>query len=226
MAIADEHFRTGIYDEALRHYSRALRFNRDLAGAWVGQIRCLIATGDYNEAVTWSDRGLERFANTPDLLACKGLALTHLGDPSGPSYLDSAVTMKAISPWVWLARGECLLLRKSAPNAERCFLKALESAGDDWHTELCIGIAYNAAKMHAKARKPLLSVIERAPDNPLALYQLGLMHEGSGELALAEGCFQRALTRRGDYRDARAALDRVQKAGVASRIVQKLWQKL
>src|SRR3569833_2929745 len=196
-----------------------------MAAAWVGQIRCLIVTGDYGEAVTWSDRALERFANTPDLLATKGLALTHLGDPSGPSYLDTAVTMRAPSAWVWLARGECLLVRKSKDNAERCFLKALELSNDDWHTELRIGAAYNAAKLYANGRKQLLSAVKQAPENPLALYQLGLMHEGSGENALAEGSFTRALAQRRQYPEARAALDRVQKAGAASKLFTRLWQK-
>src|SRR4051812_5779366 len=71
----DENFQQGLYEPALNAYSRALRFNRDMVEAWVGQIRCLICMGEYPEAVIWCDRALERFSQSSDLLACKGLAL-------------------------------------------------------------------------------------------------------------------------------------------------------
>ena len=38
----DALFRTGCYEPALLAYSRALRFNRDNADAWTGQVRCLL----------------------------------------------------------------------------------------------------------------------------------------------------------------------------------------
>src|SRR4051812_19991654 len=72
---ADEQFRSGLYEAALVYYSRVLRFNKSREDAWMGQVRCLICLGEHREAVLWSDRGLERFRESPDLLAGKGLAL-------------------------------------------------------------------------------------------------------------------------------------------------------
>src|SRR3954447_2385178 len=110
MAAGEDQFQRGLYEAALIQYSRALRFNRDLAGAWLGQVRCLICLAEYREAVTWSSRALERFPASADLLAGKGLALVLSGDVGeGISYLDGAVEKRSPSPWVWLARGEALL---------------------------------------------------------------------------------------------------------------------
>src|SRR5438067_2414235 len=61
LAAAADQFDLGLYEAALLHYSRALRFDRELAAAWLGQVRSHICLGEYREAVLWSDRGLERF---------------------------------------------------------------------------------------------------------------------------------------------------------------------
>ena len=77
---AAEQFDYGLYEAALVRYSRALRFDRELAEAWLGQVRSLICLGEHREAVLWSDRGLERFHDSPELLAAKGLALVLSGN--------------------------------------------------------------------------------------------------------------------------------------------------
>jgi len=150
----------------------------------VGQIRCLICLGEYPEAVTWGDRALERFPGSADLLACKGMALVLLGDgDQGREYLDGAVQLRAPSTWVWLARGESLLvMRQSLENARRCFLKATELAPQDWHLQLRIGMAYNRAHMFSRAREPLLTAVQGSGDNPLALFHLGVAVEGLGQV--------------------------------------------
>ena len=141
----DEAFDMGLYEAALTAYSRALRFNKGLPAAWLGQARCLICLGEYPEAVTWSTRALEKFFNSPDLLAAKGLALVLGGQPTqGMEFLDGAVGLRSPAAWVWLARGEGLLGAHSPEaNASRCFLKAIELAPEDWRLEMRIGMAYN-----------------------------------------------------------------------------------
>jgi tetratricopeptide (TPR) repeat protein len=220
---ADDQFQRGLYEAALIHYSRALRFNQELDAAWVGQVRCLICLGEYREAVTWADRAMERFPNSADLLAGKGLALALSGDVvKGMEYSDGAVEMRSPSAWVWLARGECLLVsRQPEANARRCFFKAMELAPRDWHLELRVGMAYNDARLHTQALRPLLAAVRVAEDNPLALLQLGRAQEGAGNLSAAVGYYQRALAVRSDYPEARDALCRVQGAGPLSR----LWRR-
>jgi len=223
VAAGDDLFRVGQYEPALLAYSRALRFNRDRPEAWVGQIRCLLCLGEYPEAVTWSDRALERFPQSADLLACKGLSLLNAGDvPEGIEYLDGAVEMRSPSAWVWLARGEGLLTTREETNAQRCFYKAQELRPKDPHLEMRIGIAYNRARRFARARPVLQWSVHTDSQNPLALYQLGLAHEGLGEREPALGMFERALALRQDYREAEEARDRVRRAGPLSR----LWKRL
>lgn len=231
----DEAFDSGLYEAALTAYSRALRFNKSLPAAWLGQVRCLICLNEYPEAVTWSDRALEKFFNAPDLLACKGLALVLSGQTSvGMEFLDGAVALRSPSPWVWLARGEGLLrTRQPVENAARCFLKAVELAADDWRTEARVGMAYNGARLYGPARSPLVSALRRLEsgrtagatpprENGLVLYHLGITHEGLGELALAAGYYQRALAARRHYVEAEQALSRVQATGMFS----KVWRQI
>ncbi|BDI31700.1 hypothetical protein CCAX7_37510 [Capsulimonas corticalis] len=224
MKLGESQFQTGLYEPALTSYSRALRFNKGLVEAWIGQIRCLICLGEYPEAVTWSDRALEKFFKSPDLLACKGLALVRGGKPAqGLEYLDGAVELRAPSAWVWQARGESLLLTgQDVVNAQRCFLKAQELSPQDWHLEMRIGMSYNAVRKFAPARPHLLTAARGAPSNPLALYQLGLMHEGLGEFSLAQGCFQRAQAARRGYVEAERAAERVS----GNNVFAHLWRGL
>src|SRR5207247_5744554 len=129
------------------------------------------------------DRALERFPDGPELLAAKGLALALSGDwGEGMAYSDGAVEMRSPSAWVWLARGEALLVaRQPEMNARRCFLKAMELSPKDWHLELRIGMAYNRAGLSTQARGPLLSAVRIAGDHPLVLYHLGLASEKPGD---------------------------------------------
>jgi tetratricopeptide (TPR) repeat protein len=148
MREGDEKFELGEYEPALNSTRVRCVLNRDLVEAWVGQIRCLICLGEYPEAVTWSDRSLERFPKSADLLACKGLALVKMGDiAEGIEYSDGAIQRRSPSVWVWLARGQSLLLGGQQPaNAQRCFLKAQELAPGDWHCELQVAMAYNSVR--------------------------------------------------------------------------------
>ena len=231
----DEAFDRGLYEAALTAYSRALRFNQGLPAAWLGQARCLLCLGEYPEAVTWSIRALEKFFNSPDLLAARGLALVLGGQPvQGMEFLDGAVAMRSPSAWVWLARGEGLLgAHLSEANAPRCFLKAVELSPQDWRMEMRVGMAYNGAHRYTSARAPLLSAQHRfeknrrpgtadSGDNCLLLYHLGVAHEGLGELALASGYYGRAASARRDFAEAQQALSRVQATGVFS----KLWRQM
>ena len=198
LAAAEDQFLRGLYEAALVFYSRALRFNRELLPAWIGQVRCLLHLGEYREAVTWSIRALERFPDQPDLLAYRGLALVRAGSlREGIEFVDGAVELKSPSAWVWLTRGEALLAaRQPAANARRCFLKARELAPDDWRVALQIGMIYNGAGFAAEARAPLLAASRHAGDNPVLLYHLGRMYEATGERGLADGCYQRARAAR------------------------------
>ena len=215
LRMAEEQFDGGLYELALASYSRALRFNKDLSQGWVGQVRCLLCLGEYPEAITWSSRGLDRFPNSSDLLASKGLAMIFAGQRSeGMEFLDGAVQMKSPSAWVWIARGQGLLaIGQPAANATRCFMKAYEAAPEEWRVAMRIGMAYNRCRMFAQSRPLLLSAVRQAPGNPLLLYHLGVAHEGLGDRRAAVGYYERAVAARRDYPEASAGLTRTRSRG-------------
>lgn len=221
----DDAYDRGLYEQALNLYSRALRFNRDSNAAWVGQIRCLIEMGEYPEAVTWSDRALERFPNHAELLAYKGLALIKMLDSvQGQEFSDGAIQLKAPSPWVWLVRGECLLLTdQPKANAHRCFLKALEYTSDTqaWRIELQIGRVYNRLGDWNRAKPHLQNALRGAPRNELVLYELGRVQEATGEVESAISFFERATA----VRRFPEAVDALERARSTNPLTQ-WWRRL
>jgi len=71
---AKETFDDEDYERALAYYSRALQYGTDPEEAWVGQLRSLIELGQMQEAVVWSERALERFPNSAQILAARAQA--------------------------------------------------------------------------------------------------------------------------------------------------------
>jgi tetratricopeptide (TPR) repeat protein len=224
---AEEEFRKGFYERALLYYARALRFDRSLLPAWVGQARCYVELGRFSEAVTWAERGLEQLRDAPELLACKGLALVLSARVrEGMEYLDGAVELQNASPWVWLARGECLLAAaQPEPNVRACFSKAMALASGDPYLELRIGMAYSRARKYFLARPPLLSALRRIGENPLAFYHLGRVSEGLGERREAAGWYERALTARPDFREAQEGLRRTRHVRPLAGLLRRLGVK-
>src|SRR5437667_4900883 len=72
-------FENGIFESALRLYSKVLEFNPQNTGAWTGQVRMLIELCEYHEAKLWADKALERFPHESELLAAKAVALAREG---------------------------------------------------------------------------------------------------------------------------------------------------
>ena len=55
---ADQSRRAGLYENALKFYSRALELDRSLVAGWVGQVQMLVQLEEYPEAELWSRKGL------------------------------------------------------------------------------------------------------------------------------------------------------------------------
>ena len=122
--VADKEFLAGHIESALRNYSRALEQDNALFPCWLGQVRSLIELQEYKEADLWSDKALELFPEHPELLAAKAVAMCRMGMlKKALAFSDNAVTGKGATPFVWVARGEVLLQRKSKM-AEHCFSQA------------------------------------------------------------------------------------------------------
>lgn len=214
LAEGDKCFYRADYEGALLNYSRALRFNNNCELAWVGQVKALIELGELDEALIWCDRGLQRFKNSPSLLACKGRVLARLGDHhKGMAYVDAALQEKGSDlPIVWLARADILLAEKS-PAARFCLEKASELAPQSWQVLL------EAAMICLQQGEPLLALryarqaTELNRDHPFVWCVLGDAYRENGERVDAERCYRYSLSIEHNFAPAKSRLQKLQSGG-------------
>lgn len=196
LATAEGCLRQGQYENALQWYSRALRFAIDLEGAWLGQVLCLLFMEESLEANIWADRALERFQDSPDLLAAKAMALGRSRSiAAAMPYSDAALEVKgrAVGPFPWIVRGDLLLCGdNSRPAAERCFNKALELAGGDWYVHYLIGYCQLSKGLADQALLRFSAGLELDRANTLLLCALGECHKHLGEVDEALRAYRRA----------------------------------
>ena len=125
---AEQAYRLGDYESALRFYSKALEDDHTCFPGWFGQVRMLLELGEYKEAGIWADRALEMFPEQPDLLSAKGVAALRMGFvDSAMAYSDNALSKRDASPYCWLARTEILLSRRSKM-ADHCVAQVVNTA--------------------------------------------------------------------------------------------------
>ena len=126
---AETEYRWGRFESALRLYTRALRDDRTVVPAWVGQVQMLVQLGEHHEARVWSDKALEIFHDNGELLSAKAQACVRMADTkSALACSDKALQTPGHSPWRWIVRGEILLAKKEK-RSESCFEKAIAEKG-------------------------------------------------------------------------------------------------
>ena len=218
--VADNEFRIGHLESALRNYSRALEQDSTVFACWLGQVRVLIELAEYKEAVIWSDKALEMFPDHPELLAVKAVACVRTGDlQKAMAYTDNALLQKGATPYVWLARAEVLLAERSKM-ARHCFTQGLARCGNvDDKARLHLGIAnllrryrhYTDALPHAK------EAVEALPSDPAAWLELGLCQ---GALGLGDAGFslEQALALNPACEEARQTLTASDQGGFGRRV--------
>ena len=149
--LAEQAVRTGRFEPALQLYTRALRDDRGIVAAWVGQVQMLVELGDHREARLWSDKALELFRNNGDLMAAKSRACLRLGDQTAAQAVsDASLQAPGSSPLRWRARGELMLVLRS-PRARDCFEKSLGEPGADWFDRVAIARIHLHYDQHAPA---------------------------------------------------------------------------
>jgi tetratricopeptide (TPR) repeat protein len=128
---ADAERRQALYENALRHYSRALENDKSLIAGWVGQVQMLVCLGEFPEADLWARKALELFKNQPDLLAGRAQALCRRGNRSeARAICDNAMAQPGESAYRWTVRGEIMVSGRQ--DTDRfCFDKACQ-ADADW----------------------------------------------------------------------------------------------
>jgi tetratricopeptide (TPR) repeat protein len=189
-------YREGEFEEALRNYSRVLRFDSTLIEAWEGQVRCLVDLEEFREAETWLKKALGLYPRHAGLLSVNALvqALVARYDAAMASS-DEALSIKTGNlPFLWIDRATVLLLRGSSDTAKMNFSKVSESAeGGNWFWLSRIGLAYLRAGKATTAADFLLRASELAPAVPFIWYRLGLAYSACHNQPRAKSCFEKAV---------------------------------
>lgn len=134
--------RAGQFEQGLQLYTRALREDRALLPAWVGQVQMLVELSEFREARLWADKALELFRGNGDLLAAKSRACLRHGDRAAALMSsDASLQSPGSSPDRWVARGEVMLDSRGA-RARDCFEKALTEPGADWFVRVAVARTY------------------------------------------------------------------------------------
>jgi tetratricopeptide (TPR) repeat protein len=169
---ADENRRQGLYENALRYYSRALEQDRSAVHGWVGQVQMLIALGECPEAEVWARKALELFRNHADLLAGRAQALCRGGDWKKAQPLsDAALGQPGESAYRWVVRGELMVAGKQ--DVDRyCFDKAVQFDAD-WLVPLEIALIYLHYRLPSKALPRVRQAVDKAPDSAHCWYIQG-----------------------------------------------------
>ncbi len=212
---------SGDHEAALRLYARALGHNPHNEGAWVGQLRCLVAAEDYREAMVWADKAAEYLPRSGPVRAWRAVALARDGrDTEALRASDEALKLGS-SPEVWLSRAWVNGADRPEP-ADRCVQKAMEQGDRDPGLVLGVAVFYIHVGRFSQALQTLQKLTAQRPGLAHPWYLLGRCF---GELGMKEQALQaleeacgKAPTRR-PTREARARLQG--QSGLAT-----LWKRL
>lgn len=192
-SMAETQARASEFELALQAYTRALREDRSLIPAWVGQVQMLVELGEYAEARLWADKSLELFRNNGDLLAAKARACVRMRDMRAAEICsDASVSAPGSSPGRWLSRGEVMLLSSPA-RARDCFEKSLAEPGTDWYERVLIARAYLFHDKPAVATEFATLAQEMNPRHATPWIVLARCHMAHGRMDRAQTCVARAL---------------------------------
>ena len=219
---ATGHVRSGRYEEALRHYTRALGYDRAVIPAWVGQVQMLVELGENAEGRMWSDKALELFKNNGELLAAKSRACIRVGD-RGAAFACSDASLKSAgsSSARWQARGEVLLGSDRAV-ARNCFERSLVEADADWFDRITIARIYLFHGMAAAALEHAQFGSDMQPSHAYGWYVVGQCQERLGLTDRALASYARSLELSPTGNPARKAVDRAIEESSGARAWRRL----
>jgi tetratricopeptide (TPR) repeat protein len=205
LRVASDERRSGMHENALKYYSRALELDKSLVEGWVGQVQMLILLGEYPEAELWSRKALELFRNNAELLAARAQALCRTGDlKSAQASCDAAIGQQGLSSYPWVARGEVMLARRDRTE-EYCFDKAVQLDAD-WLVPLEIGLVYDFHGRPTKALTRTRQAVEKAPDQAYCWFRQAECEMALDLVTSAEKSFIRCLQLAPKHEEARTAL--------------------
>ncbi len=223
LARADENRRGGLYENALRCYSRGLEENRSLVGGWLGQVQMLVLLGELPEAELWARKALELFPSHGDLMAGRAQAFCRMGNKKQAYALcDGALQQAGQSAYRWTVRGEIMLANRQDVD-RHCFDKAL-GLDPDWLVPLEIALACLYYGKAGKALPFAQRAVESAPDQHYAWHVQGLCQQQLGMNSAARKSFERCLELCPRHSEAASRLAEVKMPGFPlGRILRRLF---
>lgn len=217
LRLGDQGHRSARFEQALRHYSRALESNANLQAAWVGQVQMLIELGEFAEANLWADKALEIHRDHPEILSGKAVAWARLGDcDRAIQFTDAALAQRGMAPIVWIARGEALMAAWQS-NDRHCFERAAMESHQDWFVLLRIARACYWHRHFSRAVEWVTRALKREPGAPFVLHVRGDCQLALGLQGEAEGSYRQALALDRDFEPSREALAGLSDRGVLTR---------
>ena len=208
MRQADQSRRSGLFEEALKYYSRAVELDRSVVAGWLGQVQMLVALEEFTEAELWARKALELFRNHAELYAARAQALCRNGDlRNAQASCDAALGQPGQSAYPWMVRGDLMLARKD-PVEQHCFDKAIQ-LNPDWLVLIEIAAIYQYYRRHAKALSRCRQATEKAPDRPYCWYVQGVCEMQMGLKKPARLSFKQCLDLEPKHARAREALREV-----------------
>jgi len=215
MQRADQHRRTGLYENALKFYSRALELDKTLIGGWLGQVQMLVLLAEYPEAELWARKALELFPGHGDLMAGRAQALCRMRDSKRAHEMcDGSLKQTGQSAYRWMVRGELMLAGKQATD-QFCFDKA-QQLDADWLVAAEIALTYlfyrNPSRGLLRARR----ACETAPDQYYAWLLQARCQRALGLDSQARRSLQTCLELCPGHEEARQMLAEVETTTVPS----------
>ncbi len=192
MELADDNRRNGLYENALRFYSRALEEDKSLVSGWLGQVQMLVLLDEFRQAETWSRTALDLYPSNGGLLAARAHAFCRMKDLQKAQELcDGALKQESQSSYGWQVRGEIMLATRQK-TAEYCFDNA-QRFDPDWLVSLEIARTYLYYRVPSKGLSWARRAVESAPDRYYAWYVQALCEHQLGFALRAQKSYQRCL---------------------------------
>ena len=210
---AEKKYYEGLFESALREYSKSLQYNKGLSDAWVGQVKCLLALGEMEEAETWVNNALSYFPKSADLLAVKAVVLCELGN-SGEAlfYSDDSLNFPSQTGYPWVARGNVLFFLRYEKTAIQCLEKVMAENPGDWRILAETGKVYARHKKCTKAVFYLDRAAQIKPDNAYLWFQMAKCYRAMRSRSMCQICCERALEIKPNYPGVQELLNSHQKA--------------
>ena len=216
---ARKSFSVDCYEQALSYYSRTLQYDINIEEAWLGQLRCLIELNELPEAITWSNRALERFPKSAGILSARAVAEERLGRGSSAiGFSDAAFASHGVDAYAWIARGD-VLVSTNLVSAKACFEKAIEMSSRDPLIRIWIARAYLIRKQHHLALSNLNQAVRLDPEHFTCWYWIGKCSDALGQTSDARVAYRRALAINPSFLMAQNALQEVENRGLMSKLV-------